>query len=679
MPMHLIRGAAVLAVAVALCSAVGAATDLSDPAEPWKTARAGITEQVPPPFEPLTVAADRANPQVSCWGRSYTLGAPLPVQIESLGISLLAGPIRVVLRQGGESTVLEGRPVQLEAQRQDRVEFSGQMQVGEITVSTPCSIEYDGLVDVDLTLSAAQPAQVQQLSVQIPVSPEVALFCHYSTQWGSYGYERVDELGESGLSRPWTASWWIGDHYRGLTFVTDTSGGWTGDSEQAFRLTREPDCVLLCANIIGEPTVIEGERRYRIGLQATPGKPLPVGWHGRQVGHASSEPTQEYARELLEERGTNIALLWHDSARFFSYPEPQDAEVFRQVVKTYHDAGLRCVYYITLSGVGLNSEVFRRNREQWLMTRPDGEPLFGHQSDNPDVAAADTSSYSSVCPASDFADWLVWAVDRAMAEYDLDGVYIDNPGPYYCQNQVHGCATRGARTHPYFAVRDLHKRLYTVVQAHKPGTGLVWEHNSRTSNSLNLTFVDIYSDGEHFRVKSKGTPEQMTRTLLDISGTGRQWGAQPAMLCSALNTREQYTWWMLARLLPFGNVMFSHPGWMDFSVYQPVLRARLDFGLDRVPVSWFTPEAVPEWFAYQPEELAVGGYVAQDGRALVTVSNLTDDFQVLRVPVAGIERELGGPVEIRDALTGAVCRPLGRNLVLSVPADSFRMLLIQRR
>jgi hypothetical protein len=37
------------------------------------------------------------------------------------------------------------------------------------------------------------------------------------------------------------------------------------------------------------------------------------------------------------------------------------------------------------------------------------------------------------------------------------------------------------------------------------------------------------------------------------------------------------------------------------------------------------------------------------------------------------------PVEIRDALTGAVCRPLGRNLVLSVPADSFRMLLIQRR
>ena len=75
----------------------------------------------------------------------------------------------------------------------------------------------------------------------------------------------------------------------------------------------------------------------------------------------------------------------------------------------------------------------------------------------------------------------------------------------------------------------------------------------------------------------------------------------------------------------------------------------------------------------------MGGYAAQDGRALATASNLTDDFQALRVPVAGIERELGGPVEIRAALTGAVCQPLGRNLVVSIPAGSFRMLLIQRR
>ncbi len=370
---------------------------------------------------------------------------------------------------------------------------------------------------------------------------------------------------------------------------------------------------------------------------------------------------------MLRERGQNVALVWNSETTLFSYPQAEDPEWLKDTIDVYHDAGIRSVVYITLSGTG-PSEVFERHRDEWLMSIEEGRPLFG-----------DEEVYASTCPASTYTDWLVWAVDQAMAEYDLDGVYIDNPGPYYCTNGLHGCGGERGRTYPYFANRDLHKRLWTVIRAHKPDTGLVWEHNSRTSNSLNLTFVDIYSDGEHFRVKSKGTPEQMTRTLLDISGTGRQWGAQPAMLCSALNTREQYTWWMLARLLPFGNVMFSHPGWMDFSVYQPVLRARLDFGLNRVPVSWFTPEAVPEWFAYQPEELAVGGYVAQDGRALVTVSNLTDDFQALRVPVAGIERELGGPVEIRDALTGAVCQPLGRNLVVSIPADSFRMLLIQRR
>lgn len=670
---------AVLVAAVCMCVVAGAATDLSDPAEPWKTARAGITDQVPAPFEPLTVGGEQAQPQVGCWGRNYTLAAPFPVQMESQGVNLLAGPIRVVVRHGGERTVLEGQALQIGSRGQDRVEFAAEMQAGGVTVSIPGSIEYDGLVDVDLTVSAAQAAEIEQLSVQIPVSPEVALFYHYSTQWGSYGYERVAQLGDEGLSMNWIACWWIGDHHRGLTFVTDTPGGWTGEREQAFRLTREQDSVLLSANIINEPTVVEGERKYRIGLQATPGKPLPDTWHGRHPGNASSEPTPEYARWLVEDRGTNIALLWNSSAKFFSYPEPADPEAFRQAVKTYHDAGIRCVYYITQSGVGLNSGVFQRNREEWLMSRPDGKALFGHRADDPDLATDDTAAYESVCPASSFADWLVWAVDRAMADYDLDGVYIDNPGPYYCQNQAHGCGTRGARTHPYFAVRDLQKRLYTVVQSHKPGTGIVWQHNSRTSNSLNLTFVDIYSDGEHFRVKSRGEPEQMTRTLLDISGTGRQWGAQPAMLCSALNLREHYTWWMLARLLPFGNVMFSQPSWMDFSVYQPVLRARLQFGLDKQPVTWFTPDAVPEWFAYQPEELTVGGYVAEDGRALVTVSNLTEEFLALRVPWANIERGLGGPVQMRDAVTGAPCTAVGRNLVLSVPANSFRMVLMERQ
>jgi hypothetical protein len=43
-----------------------------------------------------------------------------------------------------------------------------------------------------------------------------------------------------------------------------------------------------------------------------------------------------------------------------------------------------------------------------------------------------------------------------------------------------------------------------------------------------------------------------------------------------------------------------------------------------------------------------------------------------------IEAKLGGPVIIRDAISGARCYPLGTTLVLAVPGDNFRMIRIER-
>ncbi|MGD9497391.1 MAG: hypothetical protein AB7Y46_13915, partial [Armatimonadota bacterium] len=89
-----------LAVAQALPSA--AATDLSDPAEPWLRSRTGLTTDVPAPFEPLSIEGSL----VRCWGREYTLAGPLPAQITSQGEALLAAPMRVVLSVGGREHLL---------------------------------------------------------------------------------------------------------------------------------------------------------------------------------------------------------------------------------------------------------------------------------------------------------------------------------------------------------------------------------------------------------------------------------------------------------------------------------------------------------------------------------------------------------------------------------------------
>ena len=659
---------ALFCLVLGLMASRASAMDLDDPSEPWLRNPVGVTQEVPAPFEKLSSAGDT----VSCWGRKYELGGLLPRQVTSQGEALLAGPMRLIFApSGGPASPVVGQG-RIGLVRDDRAGFSGLAQIGPVGISASGWLEYDGLMQLKLAVRADAPLTVDTLAVEIPLRPETARYFHISSQWGKYIYDRVGSAPDWRFQSDWQALTWIGDDYRGLTFVTERPSAWTGPADEALRIARQDTAVVLRANLINEPTLIEGERSYTLGLQATPGKPLPEGRHGRHPGQGGVSVTPEIARSARKQ-GQTIALIWHSDCKWFSYPQPAEAEAFRAAVRAYHEAGMRVVVYVTLSGTGPESEVFKRNADQWRM-EDGGKPLFGEES-----VEGQGHGMVSTCPAGTYADWLVWAVDRAMAEFDLDGVYIDNAGPYYCDNPRHGCGSAEGRRYPYFANRDLHKRLWTVVQTRKPGRGIIWEHNSRTSNSLNLTFVDIYSDGEHFRVKSEGTPEQITRTLLDITATGRQWGAQPCFLPSALNLREQYTDWLLARLLPFGNVLMSQRSWMDYSRLSPVLRARLDFGLDSRQVEWFTPEAPPKWLTARPDSLLLGAYVASDGAVLATIGNPTEDRVAARIDLAPVAGRLGGEVEVTDALTDVYCPPIGETLVLTVPADSFRVIRIRRR
>jgi hypothetical protein len=656
-----VRTLTLIALFLAASCPLMAEIDLSDPTDPWLAAPAGVTLEVPPPFEPVGLDGSTA----SIWGRSYELASPLPAQMTSQGEPLLAAPMRLIVEAGGERHVLAGGEVAVGLQRDDRVEFTSGDDAGAFSVTTACWLEYDGVIQVNLTL--AGEGTVDRLALEIPVAAERALFLHEHSQWGTHEYLRIPSDEGWTRAKHWHAQTWIGDHDRGLTFVAERPGDLRGAEESQIEYERTADALVFRANLLGEPTAIAGEMTWTLGLQASPGKPLPVGWHGRHVGNLG--PGGAEGVEVLRERGQNVALVWNSETTLFSYPQAEDPEWLKDTIDVYHDAGIRSVVYITLSGTG-PSEVFERHRDEWLMSIEEGRPLFG-----------DEEVYASTCPASTYTDWLVWAVDQAMAEYDLDGVYIDNPGPYYCTNGLHGCGGERGRTYPYFANRDLHKRLWTVIRAHKPDTGLIWEHNSRTSNTFQLTFCDIYSDGEHFRVKSRGEITDITLDFLAITGTGRQFGSQPCILPSALNMREEWTQWLVGRVLPFGNAMMSVPTWLDHSVLSAALRARLDFRLDSEPVEWFTPEAVPAWLPVtRGEEVIVGGYRREDNAVLLTVYNAGGEKTQARFDMRPLEAECGGvSFTARDALTDAPMTRLGPNLVVSLPAHSFRMLLLEPR
>ncbi len=642
-------------------TALHAYTDLDDPTDPWLTSRTGISTDVPSPFEPLSV--DGSN--VSCWGRTYGLAAPLPTTITSDGEALLAGPMRVIATVGGQETVLSGLDTELTAVAGDRVEFTGACPAGAATIQSTGWLEYDGAMQVRLTVQGN--VSLERLAIEIPMRPEIAKLFYVGHQWGETNYERVGDEADWGWETGWQGNVWLGDDYRGLTFITESYQDWVGENDGRLRIERAENAVLFRATIVSEAVQIEGERTWTMGLQATPGKSLPTGWHGRHVGHFRITDTPEEAQARAD-MGVRVSLIWNDNTKWFSFPEARDPEQFTAAVKAYHDAGIRVVVYVNFSALGLASEVFKRHYDEWLLSNK-GEPLYA--STSPDAREI----YTSACAGGGYTDWLVWAVDRAMEDYDIDGIYVDNTGPYYCDNVSHGCGPD--RSWPFFDTRDLHKRLWTVIHTRKPEDGIIWEHNSRTSNSFNLTFVDIYSDGEHFRVKSKGRPEEITRTLLDITGTGRQWGSQACFLASALNAREEYTDWLLARLLPFGNVLLLNPKYMDFSRISPVLAARIDFGLDRDPVEWYTPEKLPDWLPLTPEELLYGAYVREDGSVLLTIGNPTDTFVAMRMDLRPVWAKMGEGMAITDATTGFACPPIGKTLMLSVPSNSFRVILLE--
>jgi len=73
---------------------------------------------------------------------------------------------------------------------------------------------------------------------------------------------------------PWLSLVWVGNHDMGLTVVTETWDGWTSDGKGAIRLAHTEKTVELHLNIITEPTEWKDWPSYRIGLLATPAKPM---------------------------------------------------------------------------------------------------------------------------------------------------------------------------------------------------------------------------------------------------------------------------------------------------------------------------------------------------------------------------------------------------------------------
>ena len=629
--------------------------DLNDPDEPWRESNSGVSRQVFGPFEPLRVEGR----SIHCWGREYALGGMFPTAVQSQHQELFSGPVVLLVKQDGEWREIESEPPEFGDVQDDRVEFSVTGRDETFDVSSRGWLEYDGLLRTDLQIGARPAVTLEGLRLLFTFRPESAIFHHLEKRWETQVYERSPEQPGESLEYDWNPLVWVGNHDVGFTVVTETWDGWTSD-QGAIRIERTPDSVHLLLEIITEPTSLAEDLSYHWGFMATPAKPMPEDRWDIRIGSLPSP--------------TLGAVMYGGFAQpLFSFPQPSDFDATAEMLQSHHERGLRMCCYMTTSATSSASEVSERNRVDWLMSKvilqgdewQTGQGLIG----------AD-----ACCSASSYADFMAWSVEQVMQHTEYDGVYIDLPGPYWCENQKHGCGRGGKRTFPFFATRDLHKRLYAIVKAHRPN-GVLWEHTSETFNPLQLAWVDVYSDGEQFRDADQYPRQQVLemfdRTYMEITGTGHQVGAVPAYL-SSIGVRKDGDWshWLVSRTLPYGQITCNYHGWIDGTPAIGACRARMEFGVGTEPVEFFRPHEVPDWFRVDSSDIVACLWQRKrDNAVLAVLSNWSGQPVTARLDGRQL-RSRFDHFTLHDALTGAECPNAGEFAMFSVPADSFRLILL---
>jgi len=241
----------------------------------WLHSRAGISDQVLPPWTPIAVDGSRRKPVIRPWGRAYAFaGLPFPETIRSRDAGLLAAPMRLRLRADGRRVTLEGT-LRVETETPARVVLRGTASGGPLTVASTVTVDYDGNARVDLVLKATRATRLDELVVEAPVRKAHAKYrYHFPGGWGTAS--NASALAPEGWTSKFVPYVWLGDEDRGLAVYTESDQHWRpADPARAVEVVPEGDAAVLRFQVVGQPLDLAPEASgipLTFGFVATPVK-----------------------------------------------------------------------------------------------------------------------------------------------------------------------------------------------------------------------------------------------------------------------------------------------------------------------------------------------------------------------------------------------------------------------
>ena len=508
------------------------------PATPeWWTHPVGAQPEVPKPWTPVSLAAMGEGMTVSVWGRDYVFaGGPLPAVVRttptrySTGepvqpmVELLDGPIALQLRAGGAPVELRTQPARVIEERPSQVVFETLATGGGVAIKGRTTVEFDGLIRVDLEIAAK--GKVDALDLVVPFKEE------YATLLGNF---RVAPGPAKDLPRylgklpplPWRAPVYyaqtVGTDRLGLQWVCDSTRDWRLDKpDQAVELRRAGRRIEEVFHLIDHSAELKDPLRITFGFVALPCKPLPEGWGRlRIISHAPAGlPALDDAaavaqwKERLRYTRPDISIDHNpgwSGTPWYPYPfQDKAAEAaMRRRIELYHQVGLR---YCPHSGWQAISTLI----PEWT--------TFGKEMaiepETESIGKTVLACYKSPYSAFTAANWEHHA--RALG---IDGVKADTMFPQtVCASPYHDCGWKDHKGRVWpsvniFATREFFKRLYRTFHGGVRSDGILTAAQTGVPIAAVCSFTDVVliSEGSpyfHARTLKEGYPQDLVRALM---------------------------------------------------------------------------------------------------------------------------------------------------------------------
>ncbi len=668
--------------------------------------RSRAEETVPAPFEAirLTPRDPSAPPDdsvgtVFVWGRAYRFDSgPIPAQIENQGRTSFVAPPAFDVRVGGRPRrVVWDRP-RVVSRSPRAVEFETRGRATGLTFSAKTTVEYDGMIRVDLELTPETGAILSHFAYRLSLDPAIATFTnrHVAYDYNSLNIDKWRLLESAGRNPrtperrfPYTPSFALGDREIGLEWWSDDNLDWQGPAASLPIALREmEDRVEFEVAPIAVGSRVTRAWSHTLALFPLPLRRTPADAHSTRFTHWSA--SKQFSHEGF--RYHWIAFPVHFEARYHGLPGSRrnaaQAELRERLERyevgyipygkltaapsfhprTLENADRWAANRLRFSGASTEEGRFLEEQHAW-----DGRQWYGY----------------AVCMRNaDYREFLLEENLSALAAENLDGLYFDAGSvSRMCENDPR-VRRKGQQVWSYFETRDFYKRLYEGTKALDPDA-LITVHTNGQPRAL-TGFMDFNFIGEALNVPFRGggswkdVREDPSTYVPDYLGLPDGWleaqmfppvGGITSILPEIKFTKEKkrmrrYQRAFLAKVFS-ENMHF----WFGNGHHEELVRVMEAFDvLGAVPVEGIHPS----WRSDGPVEAAPGLRVTtlSDGTSiLVALSNLGDAAVSTSL---GVTWERAKPWRWRDAessrTSGTLLSPATR---VRVPPRDFRLILLE--